>query len=142
MPTTEMIPGNILTAAAVLPADSPITMLNLVRYNEHALYPDRADLAPCSGREAYLQRYAPTFNRIAATIGVTGVQVQYLGNVLAGLVAPPGEQWDDIVLVEYPNFAAFRGIVESPLYEAEAAQHRKAALADWRLLATKKVALP
>lgn len=62
--------------------------------------------------------------------------------MLARLVAPPDEQWDDIAIVEYPNFAAFRRVVESSDYKTEATPHRKAALEDWRLIATTRMELP
>ena len=141
MPTTEMNTDAILAAAEAIPDGGPVVMLNLVRYNEHADYGDRTDLPPCSGQEAYLQRYAPAFNAVAAAEGITETKVLYLGAVTAALAAPAGEQWDNIVLVQYPSFSAFRAITESPCYQTDAYPHRKAALADWRLIATTQVPL-
>ena len=57
-------------------------------------------------------------------------------------VAPAGEQWDDVALVERPSFEVFRTLVESEAYRKEADPHRAAALADWRLIATGKADLP
>ena len=142
MPTTEINIEAVLAAAGTIAADSPVVMLNLVRYNEHAEYDDNTDFPACSGQEAYLQRYAPTFNAVAAAEGVTGIQVLYLGSVAAALAAPDGERWDSIVLVQYPSFAAFRTVTESARYTADALPHRKAALADWRLVATSQIPLP
>ena len=142
MPITEINIEAVLEAAEVVPADSPVVMLNLVRYNEHAEYGGQTDQPACSGQEAYLQRYAPAFNAVAAAEGVTGIQVLYLGSVAAALAAPDGEHWDNIVLVQYPSFAAFRTVTESPKYTADALPHRKAALADWRLIATSQIVLP
>jgi hypothetical protein len=79
----------------------------------------------------------PAFRTLAAP---GGVKVFWLGAVLSGVVAPAGERWDDIGIVEYPAFAAFQRIVESPDYRAQAEPHRKAALADWRLIATTRLA--
>ena len=140
MPTTEMTPG-ALDAAAESAGSSgkPIFMLNLLRYNAQARYPDGAGLAPCSGREAYFQRYVPAFGKLAEG---TGIKPFWIGNVLAGIVAPAGEQWDDVAIVEYPSFDAFRTLVESDAYRKEADPHRAAALADWRLIATGKADLP
>lgn len=142
MPITEINADAVHAAAEAIPDDSPVVMLNLVRYNEHADYGGHTELPACSGQEAYFQRYAPAFNAVAAAEGVTGIQVVYLGSVAAALAAPDGEHWDTIVLVQYPSFAAFRTVTESPQYRSEAYPHRKAALADWRLIATNQITLP
>lgn len=142
MKSVDMTPEAVQAAADVTPEDSPFFMVNLLRYKERADYGDRTDVAPCSGREAYFQRYVPAFNAVAAAEGITGITPFWVGTILARVVAPADEQWDDIAIVEYPNFAAFRRVVESPNYDTEAAPHRKAALEDWRLIATAKVVLP
>lgn len=59
----------------------------------------------------------------------------FVGAVLACLVGPADEPWDDVALVEYPSFAAFRSVVEHPDYKRDAAPHRRAALENWRLIA-------
>ena len=142
MKTTEINVNAISAAAGVIPEDAPVIMLNLLRYKEHADYGNRTDIAPCTGREAYFQHYVSAFNRIAAGIpGTEGIRPFYVSTVLAQLAAPTDEKWDDVVLVEYPSFAVFRSVVENPRYAAEAAQHRKAALDDWRLIATVKKAM-
>ena len=136
MRTIDFNPQDILAAAGAIPPDAPVFMLNLLRYRERADYGDRAGVAPCSGREAYHQRYRPAFGRVAEG---AGVKVAWLGGVLARLVGPADESWDDMAIVEYPDFAAFRRVVESPRYQAEAAYHRLAALENWRLIATAKL---
>jgi hypothetical protein len=137
MPFVEIKPEDIAIAAAVIPQNTPVYMVNLLRYRERAEYAGGSEFQPCSGREAYTQRYVPAFRALAAP---GGVKVFWLGAVLAGVVVSSGEQWDDIGIVEYPAFAAFQRIVESPDYRAEAEPHRKAALADWRLIATTRLA--
>lgn len=139
MSTTEMTPDALDTATASVPTDQPIFMLNLLRYNEQANYADDAAFPPCSGREAYFQRYVPAFSEVAEG---TGIKPFWIGSVLAGIVAPADEQWDDVAVVEYPSFDAFRKLVESDVYKAKADPHRVAALADWRLIATSKADLP
>ena len=114
-------------------------MVNLLRYRERAAYDDPATAAPCTGREAYFQRYVPAFVKVTAGEGITPF---WVGNVLAQLVAPPGEHWDDVAIVEYPSFAVFQRMLESPAYRTEAAPHRRAALADWRLMLTAKAEMP
>jgi len=143
MQTVEMTPESVRAAAGALPEGVPIFMLNLLRYRAQADYGDRADQAPCSGREAYFQRYVPAFNQAAAQVGAADeIKILFAGSALADVVAPPGERWDDVAVVEYVNFAVFRRVVESRAYEAEAAFHRTAALADSRLIAMVKMALP
>lgn len=142
MKTVEVTPQAVEGAANAIPGDRPFHMVNLLRYREHADYGDHTDVPPCSGREAYYQRYLPAFNRVTATEEIDGIRVFWIGNVLAPIVVAPEERWDDIAIVEYPSFAAFRRVTESPTYQAEAAPHRKAALEDWRLIATAEVTLP
>ena len=52
------------------------------------------------------------------------------------ILGPPEPQWEAIAVVEYPSFAAFRKVVESPIYLRHAEPHRKAALKDWTFIAT------
>ena len=140
MPTTEMNAAAIDAAASALSStDGPLFMLNLLRYNDQAAYPDDADFAPCPGREAYFDRYVPAFGKLAEG---TGVKPFWIGKALAGIVAAADEHWDDVAIVEYPTFAAFRALVESDAYRTEADPHRAAALADWRLIATSRADLP
>ena len=130
-------------ADRTLSGRGPVHMLNLLRYRAQAAYGPLSNLAPCSGREAYLQRYAPAFARVAAAVtpGARFAPV-LLAGVRAMLLAPADEAWDDMVIVEYQDFATLRRILDSPQYEAEAAPHRRAALADWRFIATMKMELP
>ncbi len=139
MKTVEITPEAIQAAAGVLPQDGPITMLNLLRYKDRAEYDGPIDLPPGSGREVYFGRYVPAFNKVAAG---ANIKVFWVANVLAAVVAPAGERWDDVAIVEYPDYATFRRVVESPEYAADAALHRRAALEDWRLIATLKMDLP
>ena len=114
-------------------------MVNLVRYRVQAQYRDKSDLPPCSGRAAYLQRYAPAFKKVAEG---EEYGVFWVGNVRGMLVGAEEEHWDDIVIVRYSSFAALRRIIDNPSYEAEAAPHRRAALADWRFMVTTAPDLP
>jgi len=136
--TTELNAVIVSATEQSFPADTPVYMVNLLRYKEHADYDNAAGTSPCSGREVYFQRYAGWFRKIAAD---KGVKVLFLGSVSAGIAVPEGEQWDDIVIVEYPSYATFRQIVESEEYLADAAPHRKATLEDWRLIATNRIEL-
>ena len=136
MKTTIIEKQAVLAAENNIPADAAFTMLNMLRFREHADYASRHNVEPCSGREAYLQHYIPAFNKAAETEGVRGIQIIYLGSVAGGIVAPADERWDIIALVQYPSYAAFRKVSESFVYLQEAEYHREAALDDLRLIAT------
>jgi hypothetical protein len=122
-------------AERAIPAGQPVYMLNLLRYRVHARYEDGFDAAPCSGREAFHERYRPAFRRLAAGKPLARM---FSGPVLASLVGPQGERWDEAAINEYGDFAAFRSIVDSETYRREAAPHRHAALEDFRLFALAK----
>ncbi len=128
-PTTEQL--------AQFLANDPggtVVMLNLLRYLDEADYSEAADLAPespISGREAY-QRYSEGVLPILAGIGGS---IEMLGGCHGTLIGPDDEQWDDIVLVRYPDTTAFVSMVSSAEYVAIQG-HRTAALADSRLVRT------
>jgi hypothetical protein len=122
-------------AERAIPPGQPVYMLNLLRYRAYARYEDGFDAAPCSGREAFHERYRPAFRRLAA--GKPLVRM-FSGPVLASLVGPQGERWDEAAINEYGDFAAFRSIVDTETYRREAAPHRHAALEDFRLFALAK----
>jgi hypothetical protein len=126
-------------AAKTLGDAGPVYMINLVRYRDQADYGTTSELPPCSGREAYFQRYAPAFNKLAQD---EDYGLFWVGNVQGVLVGAQGTRWDDVVIVRYSNFKALRRILENPAYEAEAAPHRRAALADWHFIATTQPDLP
>ncbi len=130
MSSSELGPEAIAAAAAI-PDGQPFVLLNLLRYREQAAYGAGTGDPPCSGREAYHERYIPAFGRIASA----GIHLFWYGGVLARLAGPSDERWDEVALVRYPSFADFRRVVADPRYRAEADPHRRAALADVRLIA-------
>ncbi|AMA58969.1 hypothetical protein [Bradyrhizobium sp. CCGE-LA001] len=122
-------------AERAIPSGQPIYMLNLIRYRAQAHYEDGFDAEPCSGREAFDERYRPAFRRLAA--GKPLVRVLSVP-LLASLVGSPSERWDEVALNEYGDFATFRSIVDTETYRREVAPHRHAALEDFRLFALAK----
>ncbi len=135
MKTIELDLEGFKATAQKIPTDGPVFMLNLLRYRDRALYQDRPDEAPCSGREAYHHRYLPSFQRLAAS---TDYKLTFFGSVLGKLVGPDGARWDDVAIVEYASYADFCGVVDSERYRTEANHHRLAALEDFRLFVTDK----
>lgn len=97
----------------------------------------RKDQLPCTGREAYFDRYAPVATGIVLA---NGGRVFWLGKVLATVVGPAEEQWHDALLVEYPDFECLQRVFREPAYQA-IVFHRTAALEDSRLIATATIAI-
>lgn len=75
-------------AAKELTKAAPVFMVNMVRYREEAAYEGAASFPPCSGREAYFQRYAPAFNAVGHG---EDFSVFWVGNVRGVLVGEDGE---------------------------------------------------
>lgn len=111
-PSTENI-----AALQSLDLDGPVVMLNLLRFR-----PD--------GGEAEYRRYGqaamPFLQRSGATI-------KYFGAGRATVIG--GEQWDEVVLVEYPTLQAFFEMTGDPDYPSDI---RSGALADSRLYCTQE----
>ena len=137
MATTDIDAGRLAEAARAL-GDGEVLMLNLLRYHAAAQYGPSGG-TPCSGRDAYFTRYVPAFAEVTRGMGIAA---EWIGIVRAALVAPAGEAWDDAAIIRYPSFAAFRTVIEDPEYRARAEPHRRAALAEWRLLATTPLPVP
>ena len=112
-----------------VPGDTPIVMLNLLRFREQANYPDEAGYDPCSGIEAYA-RYS---RHATKAVAASGGEVIWAGHALSHPITPPGEQWDHILMVRYPNVHAFLAMVMDESYQQQTI-HRTAALEDARLV--------
>ncbi|UOQ69177.1 hypothetical protein [Hymenobacter volaticus] len=126
----DLSPDALLAAAAALPTEQPVVMLNLLRYRAQAAYDDPTAPPPRTGQEAY-KAYIDAFLQFNDPAEFTLV---FQGAARAQLVGLPGEQWDEVALVEYRNLGVFRRWVESDVYARQVAPIRRAALADWRLL--------
>ena len=122
---------------AEVPADQPLSMLNLLRFREQAAYSAELSAAPCSGRQAY----AEYSRQVLPLLGAVGGELVWQGQVHCALIAPPGEAWHSALLVKYPSKQAFLQMIQSAAYRA-IVHHRTAALADSRLLASSAVQLP
>ncbi|MET0426827.1 MAG: hypothetical protein ABW046_23370 [Actinoplanes sp.] len=135
MTTTEINPNDLAAAVREFPAGRPVYMVNLLRFRPQARYSGavRTPDAP-SGREVYMTRYLPAFNRAMAPHGVS--TLVFAAMVAARVAGPSDANWDAVAVATYPSIEVFRDLVEDPVYVAEAAPHRLAALADWQLFAT------
>ena len=114
-----------------LPRDQPIHMLNLVRLNRLADYPEgHPDHGRgLTGRQAY-QAYGRTTAHIFQRLG--GRQV-WAGRPEVTLTGPQDEAWDIAFIAAYPNSAAFMAMVRDAEYQ-QLVVHRTAAVADSRLI--------
>jgi uncharacterized protein (DUF1330 family) len=120
-------PESISAFAQNAPDDTPLVMLNLLRFREVADDPDGQPNR--SGREAYMRYFElaePFFSGV-------GGRIEWQGTAHEPLIAPPNERWDACALARYPSKAAFLEMVMNPDYQAITV-HRTAALADSRLV--------
>ncbi len=79
---------------------SPVTMLNLLRFN------------PEGGRERYLEYGAA----VAPLLEKAGARVVFLGESALPLLGE--DRWDSVLLVEYPTGQAFLDMIASAEYQA------------------------
>ncbi len=100
------------------PQDGPIVMLNLLRFKGEA------------GKTSY-GRY---IEAVRPLVEQRGGRIVYRGAGNLSLIGP--KEWDEILLVEYPNRAALLDMITSSAYQA-IAHYRQDALEDSRLVLTK-----
>ncbi|MDP3676970.1 MAG: DUF1330 domain-containing protein [Novosphingobium sp.] len=118
-------------AFKALPRDTPIHMLNLIKFRDKAEYPPGHPNHEkgLSGREAYAI-YSAAFQALVADDGAAMVWSGPLECTVTG----PADEWDEAFVMGYPNSGAFMAMVKNPRYVAEALPHRTAAVADSRLI--------
>ena len=109
-----------LAALSALPANAPVVMVNLLKFNQGG------------GHERYLQ-YA---REVGPYLQKVGASVRY-GGTAPVYVIGDGERpwWEAILVVEYPTPSAFVEMVRDPGYQ-QVHQHRAAALERGDLIAT------
>ena len=109
-----------IKALIAQPTEGPLVMVNLLRF------------AP-DGGEAEYRRYGQ-----AATPFLQKAQasVRFVGAGIATVIG--GEEWDEVILVEYPSKQAFFDMTGDPDYPSEL---RANALADSRLYCTVETRL-
>lgn len=131
MPAIDPRPGQMKAALASVPPGVPVVMLNLLKFRARAQYPDQA--SDLTGKQAYGIYSQQAFEHVS---GVGG-EVVFWGRAHASVIAPEGETWDEMLLVQYPSIEQFVAMVLNPEYQ-KLAVHRTAALEDARLIATVK----
>lgn len=118
-------------AFKALPRDTPIHMLNLVRFKAHATYPAGHILAGqrLTGAEAYAH-YGTDSGAIFQRVGG---RIVWRGTMEAIVIGPADEHWDTMFIAEYPGSNAFMEMVTDPIYRV-AVIHRQAAVETSRLI--------
>ena len=118
-------------AFKALPRDTPINMLNLIRYREHAEYPNGHEHAGkgWSGKRAY-EEYGTTSGAIFTRVGGS---IIWRGKLEAVLTGPTSEHWDAAFIAAYPNSGAFFEMITDPDYQI-AVVNRQAAVLTSRLV--------
>ena len=96
-----------LEVLAALPDDTPVTMLNLMRFRAHSLDGNG------SGWDAYL-RYSVLAIKTIKAVGGTIVWTGVAEAVALGVASE--NRWDYAALVRYPSRAAFAAMMISPDY--------------------------
>ena len=114
-----------------LPRNTPIHMLNLVRFREQAAYPEGHPLADkgLTGAEAY-REYMRT---IQPVLERAGGHIVWAGGFEAMVTGPAEWEWDETFVMAYPDAVSFMGMVKDPDY-APVVVHRQAAVATSRLV--------
>ena len=117
---------NQFEAFKALPRDEPVMMLNLLRFQERAVYPDGRSSTGRQAYETYGRESAPIFQRV-------GGQIIWRGRPEVTLIGPQNQHWDPAFIARYPTAGAFLAMVTDPHYR-DAVKHRQAAVLDSRLI--------
>jgi len=118
-------------AFKALPRDTPINMLNLLRFREHAAYPaDHPSAARAMSGAAAYAAYGKASEPVFARVGGS---ILWRGRMEAMVIGPDDKHWDLAFIAAYPSASAFLEMVSDPEYQ-RAVVHRQAAVATSRLI--------
>ena len=102
------------------PADTPVVMLNLLRFKEQADATHEGD----TGQRAYM-RYGTEMRKFVES---HGGRFLWSGRVDSQLIGEGGEGFHAVALVEYPSREAFAKIAQDPHVTENIGKHRAAGL--------------
>lgn len=134
----ELYLGDLDAVSKKFPPEEPYIMMNLMKFKARGKYPSSykgPQLDGATGRECYI-KYKDMFVERATEMGVE-LSIVFLGKPHTQIVAGPqeGENWDVVLLVKYPSWAAFKSVLEDEKYNQEIQPHRIAALQEFRSFA-------
>jgi uncharacterized protein (DUF1330 family) len=113
--------------------ETPVVMLNLLKFAEPSGGNGgggREGSQSGTGRDSYA-RYG---DRVRSMLEKVGGRVLWQGRADSVVIGGEADDWDAVILVEYPSRKAFLEMTSSPKYE-EVSKDRTAGLADSRLIA-------
>ncbi len=122
--------GEQITETVTKGVNTPIVMLNLLKFKPKAEYKDGRATTD-DGRTAY-NRYGADMLR---HVQENGGRVLFMGEAKSLVIGEVEEMWDVVALVEYPSSEAFVKIATSPEV-AKFGVHREAGLAGQLLIQT------
>jgi uncharacterized protein (DUF1330 family) len=105
--------------------ETPVVMLNLLKFAERG-----GGNGAGSGRDSYA-RYG---ERVRSMLEQVGGRILWQGRADSVVIGGEEDEWDAVILVEYPSRKAFIEMTSSPKY-GEVGKDRTAGLADSRLIA-------
>lgn len=115
-----------------LPRDTPIHLLNMIRYRDVAAYPDGSQFAAqgWTGEQAFAEYFRLLLPRIAAL----GGGIVWEGRFEGVMTGPSEFEWDKVFVMGLPAASAFLALVTDPGYRSEVVIHRSAGVLDSRLV--------
>ena len=115
--------------------DSPISMVNLLKFKEKAEYEDGRD-TEMSGKEAY-QIYAI---EVQEHLKKVGAEIVFGGVVSRLMLGEVEDLWDSVAIARYPSRKAMLEMMMSSEYQ-ESEKHRSAGLLGQLNIETKEGAM-
>ena len=115
--------------------DSPISMVNLLKFKEKAEYEDGRD-TEMSGKEAY-QIYAI---EVQEHLKKVGAEIVFGGVVSRLMLGEVEDLWDSVAIARYPSRKAMLEMMMSSEYQ-ETEKHRSAGLLGQLNIETKEGAM-
>lgn len=112
----------------------PVTVVNLFKLREVALYPPGLPHPAASGLEAMLAYAAVSAERLAAV----GGRFLSQGLMVGSLWGDDEVDWDLVVVADYPDIGAVRALLDDPQYR-DAFEHRRAAVDRQRVVVSSRL---
>jgi uncharacterized protein (DUF1330 family) len=112
--------------------EGPVVMLNLLKYAEWAT--GDAAATGITGEQSY-EKYG---QEVQSHLAEVGARLLWRGRADSVVIGGEADDWDEVLLVEYPSRKAFLQMVSQKDYE-KTSEHRTNALADSRLIATTEL---
>ena len=115
--------------------DSPISMVNLLKFKEKAEYEDRRD-TNLSGKEAYMI-YGM---EVQEHLKKVGGEIVFGGEISRLMLGEVEDLWDNVAVARYPSRTAMLEMMMDPDYQ-ESEKHRSAGLLGQLNIETKEGAM-